>query len=232
MRSNALACLATAALTFCATRIQQLAATSAKTTVDEAKLAEIMSHLSLVELDDGAGGKVTTLRISGVNVQIVDGSGTTLAPSPHTGAGNLILGYNETGNPKGDMRTGTHNLVVGSRLSYTGSACLVSGDANVAHGPYSVAIGGTDNVARGTASCAIGGQGNEAYGSWSVAVGGGSNKASGSWSVTVAGENNLASGSWSSTVAGDENRATGSASAVIGQTGAVATQSWEVPPLR
>ena len=34
-------------------------------------------HLSLVDVDDGQGKKVRTLRITGVNVQIVNGLGAT-----------------------------------------------------------------------------------------------------------------------------------------------------------
>ena len=36
---------------------------------------EILNHMSLVYLDDGLGGTVKTLRISGINVQIVNGLG-------------------------------------------------------------------------------------------------------------------------------------------------------------
>ena len=44
---------------------------------------EILGHMSIVFLDDGAGNLVNkTIRISGVNVQIVNGSGTTNNFSP------------------------------------------------------------------------------------------------------------------------------------------------------
>ena len=39
--------------------------------------AEILSHLSIVYLDDGQGSTTKTIRISDVNVQIVNGLGVT-----------------------------------------------------------------------------------------------------------------------------------------------------------
>src|SRR5688572_7352209 len=65
--------------------------------------AEILSHMSLVMLDDGTGNPKKTLRISGLNVQIVNGLGSTQTAD---GTGNLIVGYNEPGSPAGDVRTG------------------------------------------------------------------------------------------------------------------------------
>ena len=65
--------------------------------------AEILSYQSIVYLDDGQGDTVKTLRIEGINVQVVNGEGTT---NTTNGLGNLIVGYNETGNVFGDDRTG------------------------------------------------------------------------------------------------------------------------------
>ncbi len=42
-----------------------------------AEQAEILGHQSIVYLDDGQGGTVKTLRISGINVQLVNGLGAT-----------------------------------------------------------------------------------------------------------------------------------------------------------
>ncbi len=86
--------------------------------------AEILSHQSIVYLDDGQGGTVKTLRISGINVQVVNGLDATngyptdpdsidLMETQTNGLGNLLVGYNEIGNPNGDDRTGSHNIVVG-----------------------------------------------------------------------------------------------------------------------
>ena len=75
---------------------------------------EILSHMSIVYLDDGFGNPVNkTIRITGVNVQIVNGLDATngYPPDPNSvdsgltvvnGVGNLVVGYNELGNPLGD----------------------------------------------------------------------------------------------------------------------------------
>jgi len=49
---------------------------------------EILSHMSIVFLDDGLGGTVKTIRLTGVNWQIVNGSGTT--DGAPDGVGNLV----------------------------------------------------------------------------------------------------------------------------------------------
>jgi hypothetical protein len=61
------------------------------------------------------------LTFSGVNVQIVDGSGDTSGPT--NGLGNLIIGYDE--NTTGVAHTGSHNLVLGSEHEYTSFAELL-----------------------------------------------------------------------------------------------------------
>ena len=42
--------------------------------------AEILSPMSIVELDDGHGGTVKAIRITEINLQIVNGLGATLRP--------------------------------------------------------------------------------------------------------------------------------------------------------
>jgi len=64
--------------------------------------ARILRHMSLIQLDDGLGNMVTTIRVTGANLQIVNGLGAT---DSENGAGNLIVGYNAFGNPEGDLRT-------------------------------------------------------------------------------------------------------------------------------
>ena len=71
---------------------------------------EILSHLSIVYLDNGFGGTVKTIRVSGVNLQLVNGleatnghpaDPTAIDPGLTTtnGVGNLIVGYNEVATP-------------------------------------------------------------------------------------------------------------------------------------
>ena len=79
--------------------------------------AEILSHMGIVYLDDGQGGSHKAIRFTAVNVQIVNGSGST--DGLPNGSGNLIVGYNETGNLSGDNRSGSHNIVGGKANSYS-----------------------------------------------------------------------------------------------------------------
>ena len=86
---------------------------------------EILSHMSIVELPvDAFGNSVRTIRFSGVNVQVVNGTGTT--DGPGNGLGNLVVGYQELReddeNDETDdrnLRSGSHNLVVGKANNYS-----------------------------------------------------------------------------------------------------------------
>ena len=135
--------------------------------------------MSLHHLPDGQGGTTKTLRITGVNVQLLAGSHDGFP----NGLGNLILGDNELGNTAwGDFRTGSHNLVMGSRLSYQGDFSIVAGHENLsAYGGGHVlggfrnasavggtVISGTDNIAGGDHSVILTGDGNETVGFQSV----------------------------------------------------------------
>ena len=84
---------------------------------------EILGHMDIVYLDDGQGGLTKTIEIHGVNVRIVDGSGTT--DGTPTGLGNLIVGYNEL-RGSDDDRTGSHNMVAGTEHNYTRVGGLVT----------------------------------------------------------------------------------------------------------
>jgi opacity protein-like surface antigen len=64
------------------------------------KLVELNNRISWHDIDDGTGNLVRTLRFNGINIQITNGLGTTAS---FNSAGNLIVGYNEIGNPTGDF---------------------------------------------------------------------------------------------------------------------------------
>src|SRR3954451_22216241 len=70
----------------------------------EAKVAALQALLTGVTRSAIDGH--TTLRFSGENVQVVNGSGKEDASN---GLGNVVVGYNET---PGDQ-TGSHNLILG-----------------------------------------------------------------------------------------------------------------------
>ncbi len=115
---------------------------------------EFLSHISMVDLPDGKGGFNRTVRISGINVQVVNGMGST--PTLN-GTGNLIVGYNEMGSPFGDERTGSHNIVGGEQNSHASWGGLVVGDGNTLFGPFASITGGQFNIASGNSSSVSGG---------------------------------------------------------------------------
>lgn len=154
----------------------------------------------------------TTIQFSGVNLQVVSGSGAT--DGTVNGTGNLIVGYNEaTG---GQARTGSHNLIVGNEHEYTSYGGLVAGTSNEVSGPYASVGGGISNEATGAYAAVSGGRANVASGDRSVVSGGYINVASGDFAVVSGGESNQASGDGSVVSGGDSNKTTGSHTAVSG----------------
>jgi hypothetical protein len=158
--------------------------------------------------DDG-----TTLRFSGVNVQIVSGVGATGAVP--NGLGNLIVGYNEP-RSEGTERSGSHNLVIGSEHNFTSHGGLVTGQRNSITGKFATVNGGLGNVAAGSWSSVCGGQDNEARGAVSSVGGGSGNAATGVLSWVSGGDGNVASGFGASVSGGGANEAGGLFSSVNG----------------
>ena len=213
---------------------------------------EILSHMSLVMLDDAQGGLVKTIRIEGVNVQLVNGLGATNgAPGDPdsidglvtevNGLGNLIVGYNELGNPVGDNRTGSHNVIVGHGQNYTTYGSLVAARDNTASGPYACVTGGTSNRAIAAFASVSGGRNGLASGNESSVTGGLAGVASGlrasvnggavcsalGENATVNGGNqNQAMGLHATVNGGEQNRADGQASAVHGGQDNMATANY------
>lgn len=141
------------------------------------------------------------VRLSGVNVQIVNGDEKEETGSIN-GLGNLIIGYDEA-NPAntlafqhcsigqfdnqdsciaGDgvwsnsLKSGSHNLVLGSENSYSSFGGLVGGHRNFITGDYASVLSGYGNVAGGESSGVLGGTINDAHGVQSVIAGGSHNK--------------------------------------------------------
>jgi len=202
-----------------------------------AEQREILSHMSLVYLDDGTGNLVNkTIRITGVNVQIVNGldgtNGNPLDPdaiaSAQTlvnGTGNLIVGYNELGNPNGNERTGSHNIVVGKGNSYSSFGGLVVGHdnrigaADIPHfGAYSSILGGRDNYARATRCAIVGGLNDFANNDYTVVLGGQNNEAYGDYCSILGGSGNVLASSVDLAVAvgGTGNGTSTNSSVVVG----------------
>lgn len=162
-----------------------------------------------VSIEDGG----RTVRITGANVQIVNGTGETAA-APN-GVGNLILGYDEPADPPRE-RGGSHNLVVGPGHGYSSVGGIVAGEGNTVSAPYAAVTGGRNNAAGAEAASICGGQGNAATGIASSVAGGGANAASGLASAVSGGSNNDATASFASVGGGWLNVARGSYAAIGG----------------
>jgi hypothetical protein len=193
------------------------------------------------ESSGGVGGK-PTVEFSGVNVQIVDGSGYT---STVKGTGNLVLGYDENAR----TQTGSHDLILGEDQDYTGYGELVGGYDQTVSGPYAAAVGygntvsgeftlagGDQNVVSGELDSVVGGYKNTASNELDSILGGCSNVA-GTGTVSVAsictnsssypddfatiagGSGNQASGITSSVTGGEFNLASDPLSAIAGGCG-------------
>jgi len=125
------------------------------------------------------------IRFKNVNVQIVNGEGPVQVEDENlpnyydnptlNGLGNLIVGYNETGTLlHGDLevRTGSHNLVVGPGHTYSSYGGVVAGFMNKSTGVYATVTGGSENTAGAPASSVSGGNFCRALGNFSSVSGG------------------------------------------------------------
>ena len=190
---------------------------------------EILSHMKVIYLDDGAGGQAKTIQFEGVNVQVVGGVGTP------TGLGNLIIGYNaDTGSTP--TRTGSHNLILGSDNSYTGEGGIVAGRDN-SIGTAGVILGGHSNQAgdgvvlsghnntAGIQGVVLTGVENRAL--WGSAVATGWRNEAEDSAVILSGRDNYAEDS-AVVVGGLNNTAASDYSAILG--GADNTTPWTLEP--
>jgi len=187
---------------------------------------DILGNMSTVQIPtDDVGGTAKTIRITGCNLQIVNGLDATngdlgdpggAVVTATNGVGNLIVGYQELHPTEPDDRTGSHNIVVGARHDYSSAGGLLAGYRNTISGAYSSALGGRENTASGDRSCVSGGRDNIASGPSSCVSGGRTNTASGTESSVSGGKTNTASAFQASVSGGDTNTASGSQASVSG----------------
>ena len=186
---------------------------------------QIQSMPGLQALLEGVTRDGSTITFSGVNLQIVNGAGSTETAN---GLGNLIVGYHESDS---NVRTGSHNAVIGKNHSYSSYGGLVAGYHNKISAPYSCVSGGSQNTASGPSSSISGGSQNWVFGDNCSVSGGASNSVSGS-SCSVSGgdwnevggtncfigggSGNIAGGQSSSVSGGRENIASGSRCSIGG----------------
>ena len=188
----------------------------------QTNVAELQDRLQHVSRD---GDDIT---ISGANLHIVNGTGTT--DGDVNGLGNLIVGYNEQ-RGSGDDRSGSHNIVVGCRHNFTSYGGLVAGCENTvsgicssvsggyqntASGNYTSVSGGYSNTASGLRASISGGRGNKASGGDASVSGGFDNMASGHLASVAGGANNTGSAMYASVSGGRDNTASGNYSSVGG----------------
>jgi hypothetical protein len=164
------------------------------------RMATVEKKLAAMDFDDEANEVV----ITGANLRIINGLGATATTN---GLGNLIVGYNEPRppGPPPDVRTGSHNVVVGREHNFFSFGGLVVGLRNEISGEFASVCGGSSNTASGTFSSVSGGGGNTASGRISSLSGGRRNIASNANASVSGGDGNTASGAFSS-VSGGLNR--------------------------
>lgn len=228
-----------------------LSSLATRMTAVENKANTLDTDLGVVETKTASMSALTdpntnhpTVRFTGVNVQIVNGlnatNGNPANPISPTGVvnglGNLIIGYNELGNSQGETRSGSHNLVLGVRNTYTsfggivagldnsiqaGFASVLGGETNRATANFAVVQNGQTNTASGSPSSITGGSNNTTIGGLSVIVGGQFNATSvgisfGLLSTIIGGRSNGTSGTFSTVIGGQSNTATAQYSPVSG----------------
>ena len=174
---------------------------------DQQTLISLLPHMSFSA--SGVGGK-PTISFSGVNVQIINGAGSTASVN---GTGNLVLGYDE--NPTALAQTGSHDLILGQQQSFTGYAELLDGFQNTASGNYATVLG-RKNRASGTYATVTGGFNNTASGEWASVSGGFGNTASSEAASVSGGTGNTARGEWASVSGGSRNTARGDWASISG----------------
>jgi hypothetical protein len=168
-----------------------------------AALETLTASMTVVTVDDQP-----TVRFGGVNLQIVNGTGSTREVN---GRGNLIVGYNVAGD-----HSGSHNIAVGSSVSYTSYGGLVTGVSNAITAPWATVSGGRQNTASGESASVSGGLANDASGTFSSVSGGNFNEASTRYGTVVGGSHNETTGSYATAVGGSSNAAGQFATAVGG----------------
>jgi hypothetical protein len=189
------------------------------------RVSALESTLSKVSYtDSGLNGK-PTLQISGANLQIVSGTGSTNGTA--NGEGNLIIGYDE--NPSNYDQTGSNNLVLGNHQTFTSYGGLIAGQQNTLSAPFADVFGEI-NTASGGGSSVSGGYSNTASGTYSSVTGGYINTASGSYSSVSGGVRNTTSGDLSSVSGGASNTASGGASSILGGNGVTVSSTYGTSP--
>jgi hypothetical protein len=194
----------------------QVATLHGKVTALEQKLSKVSYQA------DGLNGW-PTLKISGANLQIVNGRPDTTRVN---GLGNLIVGYDADAGPS----DGSHNIIVGDKQTFTSYGGIMAGSQNTLSAPRSVVFGfgntaggewssvtaGNFNTAAGVASSITGGAYSTATGVASSITGGTRNAVGAEWGTVSGGIENAVAGKYAAVGGGQDNRAKGEKSWIGG----------------
>jgi hypothetical protein len=206
----------------------------------QAALASVLALKDALSVESVNG--VRTMRLTGINLQVVNGTNNTETVN---GSGNLIIGYDEAntstrivctlatdanGNSLSNeanclaaggtvavrQKTGSHNLVMGSQNSYSSAGGIIAGSGNFITALYASNLGGTGNFAGGKFAVNVAGSGNHPTGSTAATLAGANNTASGTNSSVSGGSSNTASIVGATVSGGSSNVASGPQSNVSG----------------
>jgi hypothetical protein len=172
----------------------------------------VLEHtLRHVTSGTGAGG-LPEVVIAGANLRLVNGLRATATSN---GLGNLLVGYNEPREGE-NVRTGSHNVVVGQGHNFSSFGGLVVGRQNEISGAFAAVSGGFDNTASGASTAVSGGLFNRASGASAAVSGGFDNTASASATSVCGGRGNTARGESATVSGGHGNTANGHTAAISG----------------
>ncbi len=128
----------------------------------------------------------TDTYFSGTNLHIVNGS----ADSWSNGLGNLIVGKNAPRNNGQDFRIGSHNIIFGNGINYSGQNGLLGGQGNQIDSDYGIVLTGHDNYVGSNYTACITGDSNYLTGELNVVLTGSKNITEGSYGFIGTGWDN------------------------------------------
>ena len=175
------------------------------------RVSALERKLTHVTSETGVEG-LPEVVITGANLRLVNGLRGTATTN---GLGNLLVGYNER-REGANVRTGSHNVVVGQGHHFSSFGGLVVGRQNEISGAFAAVSGGFDNTASGESAAVCGGLFNRSSGNSATVSGGFDNTASGSAASVSGGDGNTAGGSAAAVSGGHGNTASGHTAAVSG----------------
>ncbi len=148
--------------------------------LEASPVMDLEPYISVETTETIEGGVSPHVIFEGVNIHVHGGSGETDdddgsdmmddadESESSAGLGNLIIGYNERDSKDFQDRSGSHNLMIGPKHSYSGSGGLVVGRSNSVSGISASISRGRRNTASGKNSSVVGGEDNEAIENASV----------------------------------------------------------------